>query len=136
MIGIVVVSHGNIGCEMVAATQRIFPEARHICGVCVESNDPPESIRAQISDAIRKVDSGEGVLILSDMFGGTPSNICLSFLEPNKIEVVSGFNLPMLIKLAGLKPETSFADTVNFIQQYGQRNIVIASRILAGHVKK
>lgn len=136
MIGIVVVAHGNIGCEMVAATRRIFPEAAHICGIAVESNDPPESIRRQVADAIASVDRGEGIIILTDMFGGTPSNICLSFLEPSRIEVVSGFNLPMLIKLASLKPGAVFTDTVAFIEQYGQRNIVIASNVLAGRLKR
>lgn len=135
MIGIVVVAHGNIGCEMVAAARRIFPDAAHICGVAVESNDPPESIRHQIAKAVSSVDRGGGVLILTDMFGGTPSNICLSFLEPSHIEVVSGFNLPMLVKLANLKSDANFADTVTFIEQYGQRNIVIASNVLAGRIK-
>lgn len=136
MIGIVVVSHGNIGCEMVNATRRIFPDANHICGVAVESNDQPESIRRQVADAIVCVDRGRGVIILTDMFGGTPSNICLSFLDPAKVEIVSGFNLPMLVKLASLRPDAAFEDTVNFIQQYGQRNIVIASHVLAGNKRR
>lgn len=132
MIGVVVVSHGTISIEAVCATGRIFPDVSHITAVAVESNDPPESIRMEVSEAIKKVDKGAGVLILTDMFGGTPSNICLSFLEPSKIEIISGFNMPMLIKLAGLKEDANFADTVTFIQQYGQRNIVIASHVLAG----
>ena len=136
MIGVIVVSHSNIGCEMVCATQRIIPDAQHMRGVAVESNDPPESIRSQISEAVDGVDQGEGVLILTDMFGGTPSNICLSFLKPSKVEVVSGFNLPMLIKLANLKTESDLADTVRFIQRYGQRNIVIASEVLAGNMQR
>jgi PTS system mannose-specific IIA component len=131
MIGIVVVAHGNIGCEMVAATKRILPELAQMCAVAVESNDPPESIRQQIDEALRGVDSGEGVLILTDMFGGTPSNVCLSFLEPAKVEVVSGFNLPMLIKLATHRATASVPELVRFIQLYGQRNIVIASEVLA-----
>ncbi len=131
MIGVVVVSHNNIGCEMVNATQRIIPDAKHIRGVSVNSNDPPDSIRKQIADAIHGVDQGEGVLILTDMFGGTPSNVCLSFLDPEKTEVISGFNMPMLIKLANLKPNAKFADTAQFIKQYGQRNIVIASEVLS-----
>lgn len=136
MIGIIVVSHGNIGCEMVGAAQRIIPEATHMCGVPVESDDPPEFIRQQIAEAMQKVNQNEGVLILTDMFGGTPSNICLSFLEPGKTEVVSGFNLPMLIKLANMRSNADFNDTVNFIQQYGQRNIVIASHVLDGRIHK
>jgi len=136
MIGVVVVSHSNIGCEMVKATWRIIPEATHMRGVAVESNDPPESIRREIAGAIESVNKGYGVLILTDMFGGTPSNICLSFLEPSKIEVVSGFNLPMLIKLAHLEPDADFEETVRFIQHYGQRNIVIASQVLAGSAQR
>ncbi len=136
MIGVVVVSHRNIGCEMVKATNRIIPEATHMCGVAVESNDPPEAIRQQVSEAVKAVDGGNGVLILTDMFGGTPSNICLSFLEPSRVEVISGFNLPMLIKLAHLEQDANFMDTVKFIQHYGQRNIVIASQVLAGESRR
>ena len=136
MIGIVVVAHGNIGCEMVTATQRIIPEAKHVIGVPVESNDPPQSIRQQISNAIAKVNSGDGLLIMTDMFGGTPSNICLSFLNHEKTEVISGVNLPMLIKLANISEELNFDDIVPFIQQYGQRNIVIASHVLDGKTKR
>lgn len=136
MIGVVIVSHGNIGCEMVRTAQRIIPDATHMYGVAIESDDPPESIRQQVSEAIGKVDMGGGVLILTDMFGGTPSNICLSFLEPDRVEVVSGFNLPMLIKLASLGDEMDFKDAVNFIQQYGQRNIVIASHVLDGRLHR
>lgn len=136
MIGIVIVSHGNIGCEMVNAVKRIIPEIGHITGVPVESDDPPETIRHQISEAIKRVDCNKGVLILTDMFGGTPSNICLSFLDPERIEVISGFNLPMLIKLANIREGADFTDTVNFIQRYGQKNIVIASHVLNGRVHK
>ena len=136
MIGIVVVSHSNIGCEMVCATTRIIPEANHMMGVAIESNDPPESIRKQIAEAVKGVDQGDGVLILTDMFGGTPSNICMTFLEPQKVEVVSGFNMPMLIKLANIKSDAGLMETVHFIQKYGQRNIVIASEVLAGKERK
>ncbi len=132
MIGIVVVAHGNIGCEMVNAVRRIIPESTHLVGVAVESDDPPESIRSQILGAMEIIDHRDGTLILTDMFGGTPSNICLSFLEPNAVEVVSGFNLPMLIKLANLKPNADFQQTIAFIQEYGRRNIVIASKVLDG----
>ena len=131
MIGVVVVSHNNIGCEMVSATQKIIPDIKHLRGVAVNSNDPPDSIRREIEDAIHSVDQGDGVLILTDMFGGTPSNVCLSFLDPERREVISGFNMPMLIKLANMKPDARFSDTAQFIKQYGQRNIVIASEVLS-----
>ena len=136
MIGIVVVTHGAIGEEMVRAAQRIIPEATHLVSVSVESNDPPQSIRQQIADAIAKVDDQQGILVLTDMFGGTPSNICLSFLGDKKIEILSGVNLPMLIKLANMREQLSFEDIVPFIQQYGQRNIVIASHVLDGKIRR
>lgn len=136
MIGIVVVAHSNIGCEMVYATQRIIPDAKHLIGVAVESNDPPQLIRKQINDAIEQIDSSDGLLIMTDMFGGTPSNICLTFLNRERTEIISGVNLPMLIKLANWREQLHFDDIVPFIQQYGQRNIVIASHVLAGHTKR
>lgn len=133
MIGVVVVTHGNIGREMVKAVRRIIPEVTHLLGVAVESNDPPEHIRADILQALDHVDTGEGVLILTDMFGGTPSNICLSFLNRLSLEVVSGVNLPMLIKLATYRQRAeSLSALSQFIQHYGQRNIVIASRMVSG----
>lgn len=135
MIGVVAVSHGDIALEMVKATRRILPDARHVCAVSIESNDPPESMRRQVAEALASVDTGKGVIILTDMFGGTPSNICLSFLKERSVEVVSGFNLPMLIKLASIKEGADFEETVAFIHQYGQRNIVIASKVLAGTMK-
>lgn len=131
MIGIILVSHGGIGTEMLKAVRHIFPETGHIAAVPVEQNEPPESIRRKIAETINSVTRDGGILILTDMFGGTPSNVCLSFLEPEKVEVVSGFNLPMLIKLAGIKPGASLAETASFIREYGQKNIVIASHVLA-----
>lgn len=134
MIGVVVVAHLGIGKEMVEATQQIIPEASHFISVSVEKNEAPAAIRDKITQAMERVRTAEGVLILTDMFGGTPSNVCLSFLSQPKVEVVSGFNLPMLIKLASLKKESSFEDVITFIQQYGQRNIVIASQVLTGRI--
>ncbi len=136
MIGIVVVTHGNIGCEMVAATHRIFPDAGHIIGVAVDSNDPPAIIKAQVERAMASVDRGEGLILFTDLFGGTPSNICLSFLEPERVEVLSGCNLPMLIKMVTLNQGMKLADAAAFIQQYGQRNIVIASQIISEQEKR
>lgn len=133
MIGVVVVTHGTIGQEMVKAVRHIIPEVSHLVAVAVESNDPPDRIRADIQQAMDTVDDREGVLILTDMFGGTPSNVCLSFLKHPAIEVVSGVNLPMLIKLATYRQRTESLPALSqFIQHYGQRNIVIASRILSG----
>lgn len=135
MIGVVVVAHLGIGKEMVTVTQQIIPEAKHFVAVSVERNEPPAAVREKISQAVEKVETKEGVIILTDMFGGTPSNVCLSFLSKPLVEVVSGFNLPMLIKLASLKNDSTFEDVINFIQQYGQRNIVIASQVLTGRAQ-
>jgi PTS system mannose-specific IIA component len=134
MVGVVVVAHLGIGREMVAATQQIIPEAENFVSVSVEKNETPAAIRDKIDNAIEQVNSPDGVLILTDMFGGTPSNVCLSFLSRPRTEVISGFNLPMLIKLASFKKDSSFEDVITFIQQYGQRNIVIASHVLTGRV--
>jgi len=131
MIGIVVVTHGHIGCEMVAATKRIIPEANHLIGVAVDSNISPSRTKEQIREAMTSVNNGNGLILLTDMFGGTPSNICLSFLDRGKVEVVSGCNLPMLIKIVRMPLSMKLMEVVTFIQQYGQKNIVIASEVLS-----
>ena len=86
--------------------------------------------RRKVEEAIQKADQGEGVLLLSDMFGGTPCNLCLSFLDAPKVEVVSGINLPMLIKLASLKEAKKLSEIADFIKSYGQKNITRASEVL------
>jgi len=134
MIGIVVVTHDNIAQEMVETTKKILKETEGITGVAIDSNAPVEANRHKISEAIKTVDSGNGVLILSDMFGGTPSNLCLSFLGKSKLEVISGLNLPMLIKLVSDRNKLSFEELPQFIRDYGRKNIVIASNILEGKI--
>ena len=134
MIGIVVVSHDNIGQEMVSVTRKIIPDATALASVAIDSNLSVEANRQKIAAAIKEVDSGDGVFLLSDMFGGTPSNLCLSFLGTPKLEVISGMNLPMLIKLAGDNKRQSFEQMVEFIRDYGRKNIVIASNVLEGKI--
>jgi len=135
MVGVVVVAHLGIGKEMVQAVRRIIPEAKNFSYLCVEQDEPPAEIRENINQAIASVEGAEGVLILTDMFGGTPSNVCLSFLSRPKTEVICGFNLPMLIKLASFQRGENFEEIATFIQQYGQRNIVIASHVLSGRIQ-
>jgi mannose PTS system EIIA component len=135
MIGIVVVAHGKIAEEMVKAVHKIVPDAKHITGVSIDSDDKPENLCKHIESAVKKVKSNNGVLILSDMFGGTPTNMCLSFLEPGNVEVVSGVNLPMLIKLASIKENDSLSETVSFIQEYGKKHIVAAGMLLTSKKK-
>ncbi len=134
MIGIVVVSHDNIAQEMVSVTRKIIPDAMSLNSVAIDSNESVEVNRQKIAAAIKDVDTGDGVFLLSDMFGGTPSNLCLSFLGTPKLEVISGINLPMLIKLAGDNKRQSFEQMVEFIRDYGRKNIVIASNVLEGKI--
>ncbi|MBI2981072.1 MAG: PTS sugar transporter subunit IIA [Deltaproteobacteria bacterium] len=130
MIGTVVVTHGNIGEEMVRAVLSIVREDLPLYSVSLEQNEDVEKMRRKIETAVQRADRGKGVLLLSDMFGGTPSNLCLSFLEEGRIEVVTGVNLPMIIKLATLREESSLSDIADFIKRYGQKNIARASEVL------
>ena len=129
-IGIVIVTHYRLGEEFLQALRLIVPEAPTWQAVSVEPTQSVDEMRSSISAALKAADSGEGVLVLTDMFGGTPSNISLSFLDEHNVEVVTGLNLPMLIKLATLSEEKSLEDLATFIKNYGQRNISVASEIL------
>jgi mannose PTS system EIIA component len=130
MVGVVVVAHYRLGEELLQALRLIVPEARGFAAVSVEPKQSVEEMRASISEAIDKVEEGAGVLILTDMFGGTPSNIALSFLGERRVEVVTGVNLPMLIKLATLRKAQPLDELARFIKEYGQRNISLASELL------
>jgi len=130
MVGVVVVAHYRLGEELLQALRLIVPEARGFAAVSVEPKQSIDEMRAAISDAIDRVEEGEGVLILTDMFGGTPSNIALSFLGERRVEVVTGVNLPMLIKLATLRKSQPLDELARFIKEYGQRNISLASELL------
>jgi len=132
LIGTVVVSHGNIGMEMVRVARSIVTDAAPMAGVALEHDEDVARMREKILSAIKDVDRGGGVLLLSDMFGGTPSNLCLSFLEEGKIEVITGVNLPMLIKLASFRGEKPLAEIAAFIREYGQKNIALAGEVLKG----
>lgn len=135
LIGIVVVAHAHISTALVEAARTIIPDAHSVTAVPIESNAPVDTNRALIAAAIARVDQGRGVLLLTDMFGGTPSNLCLAFLKLDAVEVVSGVNLPMLIKLLGGVQEQPFIEVVPFIQRYGQKNILIASAVLQGKIE-
>ena len=130
MVGVVVVTHSALADELVLATQQIVGTVEGIEPISIDPSEPTKEIKKRIKRALKKVDTGEGVLVLTDMFGGTPSNISLSFLEKGKVEVVTGVNLPMLLKLATLKDEMSLEELASFIREYGQRNIHLASEIL------
>ncbi len=129
-IGVVIVTHYRLGDEFLQALRLIVPDAPEFRAVSIEPTQSVDEMRSQISAALDAADQGDGVLVLTDMFGGTPSNISLSFLDEHQVEVVTGLNLPMLIKLATLRETKSLEDLAAFIKQYGQRNISVASELL------
>ena len=131
-VGVVIVTHYRLGEEFLQALRLILPDARAFRSVSVDPAQPVEEMREAIARALVEADEGEGVLILTDMFGGTPSNMSLSFLDEHHVEVVTGINLPMLIKLATLTEEKPLEELAPFIKEYGQRNISVASELLPG----
>ena len=130
MIGIVIVTHSALADEFLMATQQIVGTVEGMEPISIDPSDPIEEVEKRIKKGIKKVDSGKGILILTDMFGGTPSNISLSFQEKGKVEIVTGVNLPMLIKLSTLREEQTLDELASFIKSYGQKNIHLASEIL------
>jgi PTS system mannose-specific IIA component len=129
-VGVVIVTHYRLGEEFLQALRLIVPSAPGFLAVGIEPTQSVEEMRGAIAQALSKADQGQGVLVLTDMFGGTPSNISLSFLAEHEVEVVTGVNLPMLIKLATLSEPKPLAELAVFIKSYGQRNISVASEIL------
>ena len=137
MVGIVVVTHCHLGEELISAAELVVgEELKQFQSVSIDPKEGSEEIREKIIAAIRKVDKGKGVLILTDMYGGTPSNISLSLLEEKKIEVITGVNLPMLLKLATYHNEMDVEALAAFITDYGQRNINLASEVLKKRIDK
>ena len=131
MIGMVLVTHGRLAAEFIAALEHVVGPQTHIAAVCIGPEDDMEQRRADILDSVRTVDSGEGVVLLTDMFGGTPSNLAISVMDRAKIEVIAGINLPMLIKLASLRQSEPLADAVRGAQEAGRKYINVASQLLA-----
>jgi PTS system mannose-specific IIA component len=133
VIGVVIVTHYRLADEFIQALRLIVGEIENLRGVGLDPSTSPEEMRNQIDKAVREVDQGHGVLMLVDMFGGTPSNLCLSFLDEERIEVVTGLNLPMLVKVVQLKEPMPIQEVAALIRDYGRRNIRVASELLAGN---
>ena len=131
MVGVVIVTHGQVGLEMLRTAQEIVGRIERAEAVTIEAAEKIERARTKIEAAIKHVSTGAGVLILTDMFGGTPSNLGLSFLDRGALEVVTGVNLPMLIKLPSLREGTSLREFADRLSKYGQKNILVASEFLA-----
>lgn len=130
MTGVVIVTHYRLGEEFLQALRLIVPDAPPVQAVSVDPKQSVDEMREAIAQALRRADTGDGVLVLTDMFGGTPSNISLSFLAEHRVEIVTGLNLPMLIKLATMTEKKPLEELAAFIKEYGQRNIRVASEIL------
>ena len=130
MIGALVVTHGHLGQELVAAAEMIVGEIAHIQVVSVGWHDDVNDARKEIERRITEVEHGNGVLLLTDMFGGTPSNIALSFHDPGKVDVVTGINLPMIIKIAGQKEGETLESLARIVRDQGRSSIAMASDFL------
>ncbi|MBN2438537.1 MAG: PTS sugar transporter subunit IIA [Deltaproteobacteria bacterium] len=134
MIGVLITTHGNLGSELIKAAELIRGTMKGIIPVSVDQTKGVEDLRKEISTAIKKLDQGQGVLILTDLFGGTPSNISLSFMKAGKVEVITGINLPMLLKLPDIRGNMSLKEFAQNIKDYGIKNISLASEILSKKV--
>jgi PTS system mannose-specific IIA component len=132
MIGVVLVTHGRLADELKAATEHVVGPQAAFRTVCIGPQDDMEARRGEILAAIKSVDSGQGVILLTDMFGGTPSNLAISALESGRIEVIAGVNLPMLIKLASVRSTAKMQEAVDKSQEAGRKYIRVASKELTG----
>ena len=131
MIGGVIVTHGQLANELVSAAEMIVGEIHHITAVSIGWHDDVDVAREEIERAIKRVDTGSGALLLTDMFGGTPTNIAATFLGQAQVEIVTGANLPMVIKLATQDKDENLSDLARKVRDQGQQNIYLASDILA-----
>ena len=130
MVGVVLVTHPNLGEEFIRSAELICGKLPGLTAVSINTQKGVEELRKEIAEAIRSVDSGNGVLILTDMFGGTPSNMSLAFLSEGRVEVLTGLNLPMLIQISNCRQGRTLKDLAKMVKDAGQRNINLASEVL------
>lgn len=135
MIGAVIVTHGQLANELVSAAEMIVGEIHHIQAVSIGWHDDVDVARQEIERAIERMETGNGVLLLTDMFGGTPTNIAASFLGQAMVEIVTGVNLPMVIKVATQEKDAALAELARRVCDEGQQQIHLASDILTPHKK-
>ena len=128
----VIVSHGQVANELLSAAETIIGPVKHITAVSIGWHDDVEAAKNEIRRAVERVSEGAGVLMLTDMFGGTPTNIASMFLEAGMVEVVTGVNLPMVIKLAGLQPGVPLEEVARLVRDQGRQGIYLAGELLAG----
>ncbi len=132
MIGMVLVTHGRLAEEFVAATEHVVGPQEDVRAICIGPDDDMEQRRKDILEAVAAVDTGNGVVLLTDMFGGTPSNLAISIMDKANVEVIAGINLPMLIKLASVRAAGSLEEAVTAAQESGRKYINVASHLLTG----
>ena len=132
MIGLVLVTHGRLADEFKAALEHVMGPQKQIESITIGAEDDADLCRGDIIEAVKRVDSGDGVAILTDMFGGTPSNLAISIMEETGAEVIAGINLPMLIKLASVRGESSLEQTITAAKEAGRKYISVASQVLSG----
>ncbi len=130
MIGMLLVTHGRLAEELIAALEHVVGPQVNIGAICIGPDDDMEQRRAQILEAVAQAEEGNGVVLLTDMFGGTPSNLAISIMDKANVEVIAGVNLPMLIKLASVRQTESLEQATQSAQEAGRKYINIASRLL------
>ena len=131
MIGLLIVTHGSLGQEILKTAEFIIGVLEGCLTVSIDSARSPEFLRESVGTAIRALDKGAGVLVLTDMFGGTPSNISLSFLEEGRVEILSGVNLPMLLKAVQLREKSALSEAAQSVGEYGRKSINVAGDLLS-----
>ena len=134
MIGIILVTHGRLAEHFIEAMEHVVGQQEAVATICIGPNDDMEQRRKDIADAIARVDTGKGAIILTDLFGGTPSNLAISLLDAGRIEVIAGINLPMLIRLAGARKSLDVVDAVAAAQTAGRNYITVASEFLGQNI--
>jgi len=131
MIGMVLVTHGRLAEELIAALEHVVGPQENVSAICIGPDDDMEQRRSEILDSTSKADQGEGVVLLTDMFGGTPSNLAISIMDKANVEIIAGVNLPMLVKLASVRQNEALAVAVDSAQEAGRKYINVASKLLA-----
>lgn len=133
MIGLVIISHGQLASEMKNAVVHVMGAQDNIETIGIAADDGVDARRSDLQNAVKRVDTGNGVIILSDMFGGTPSNLAISLLNQNNVEVIAGFNLPMLVKLVSIRKTASVGQAVVEAQEAARKYINVASKLIAAN---
>jgi PTS system mannose-specific IIA component len=130
MIGTLIITHGNLGSELIKSAELIKGPLENVLHICIDQAKDVEEAKQEISGAMKQLDKGKGILILTDLFGGTPSNLSLSFIKDEKVEVITGVNLPMVLKLSEAKSDMTLRDFAVMVKSYGEKNIMLASEVL------